>query len=415
MAEIIPFKGILYNVSKVSIGDVLAPPYDIITPEHQEELYRKSPLNIVRVDFGKEQPGDNETDNKYTRSKNYLETWVNEGILIRSEKPSFYAYEMSYRINGEEKRLLGFLGLVKIEELGKGTIYPHECTYSKPKTDRLTLLKTCEANTSPIFSLYKSSEKDVSTLLSRIATTKPYIKARDTGGAIHRLWCIDEKKDIEIITKKLDSKTVFIADGHHRYETAFEFQKEMKEKRPSSTGNEPFNYVLMFLANMSDEGLTILPTHRLVNEIPDDTHRRLSEFFEIEPVHADFEITKRISGRNRVFGFFQNEDDVWYLLKYKRGTFSELNSDLRQIDVFILHDLILKKILQANDIGYEMDIHKAIGKVRKGQFRAAFFINPTKVEDVERAALSSIRMPPKSTYFFPKLLTGIVINKFLNR
>jgi len=409
MAEIIPFKGILYNVSKVSIGDVLAPPYDIITPEHQEELYRKSPFNIVRIDFGKEQPGDDETDNKHTRSKKYLEAWIKEGILIRSEKPSFYAYEMSYRINGEVKRLLGFLGLVKIEELGKGTIYPHECTYSKPKTDRLNLLRSCEANTSPIFSLYKSSEKDVSSLLSRIALAKPYIETHDTGGALHRLWQIDEKKDSEIITKELDSKPIFIADGHHRYETAFEFQKEMKEKRPSSTGNEPFNYVLMFLANIGDEGLTILPTHRLVKEIPDDTNARLSEFFEIEPVQTDFEIAKKISGRNRVFGFFQNGDNVWYLLKYKHGTFSELNSDLRQIDVFILHDLVLKKILHVNDIGYEMDVHKAVDKVRKGQFRAAFFINPTKVEDVERAALSSVRMPPKSTYFFPKLLTGIVI------
>jgi len=414
MAEIIPFKGILYNVSKVSIGDVLAPPYDIITPEHQEELYRKSPFNIVRIDFGKEQPGDNETDNKYTRSKNNLEAWIKKGILIRSEKPSFYAYEMSYRINGKVKRLLGFLGLVKIEELGKGTIYPHECTYSKPKTDRLNLLRICEANTSPIFSLYKSSEKGVSSLLSRIAVTQPYIEARDTGGAFHRLWQIDEKKDSEIITKELDSKPIFIADGHHRYETAFEFQKEMKEKRPSSTGNEPFNYVLMFLANIVDEGLTILPTHRLVKEIPDDTNARLSEFFEIEPVQTDFEIAKKISGRNRVFGFLQNGDKFWYLLKYKHGTFSELNSDLRQIDVFILHNLVLKKILHINDIGYEMDLHTAIDKVRKGQFRAAFFINPTKVEDVERAALSSVRMPPKSTYFFPKLLTGIVINRFLN-
>jgi len=414
MAEIIPFKGILYNVSKVSVGDVLAPPYDIITPEHQEELYRKSPFNIVRIDFGKEQHGDDETDNKYTMSKKYLEAWIKEGILIRSEKPSFYAYEMSYRINGEVKRLLGFLGLVKIEELGKGTIYPHECTYSKPKTDRLNLLRTCEANTSPIFSLYKSSEKDVSSLLLRIASAKPYIEAHDTGGALHRLWQINEKKDSEIITKELDSKSIFIADGHHRYETAFEFQKEMKEKRPSSTGDEPFNYVLMFLANIGDEGLTILPTHRLVKEIPDDTNARLSEFFEIETVQTDFEIAKKISGRNRVFGFFQNGDNVWYLLKYKHGTFSELNSDLRQIDVFILHDLVLKKILHINDIGYEMDVHKAVDKVRKGQFRAAFFINPTRVEDVEWAALSSVRMPPKSTYFFPKLLTGIVINRFLN-
>jgi uncharacterized protein (DUF1015 family) len=204
MAEIVPFRGILYNVSKVSAEDVLAPPYDIITPEYQEELYRKSPYNIVRVDLGKEQHGDTETDNRYTRARSYIEAWINEGVLVRSTRPSFYAYEMSYRINEEEKQLLGFLGLVKIEELGKGSIHPHECTYSKPKQDRLNLLRSCEANISPIFSLYKSAEKQISTLLSGISATQPYIEARDTAGSVHRLWQIDETKDIEIIKKELE-------------------------------------------------------------------------------------------------------------------------------------------------------------------------------------------------------------------
>ncbi len=412
MAEIVPFRGILYNVSKVSIEDALAPPYDIITPECQEELYRKSPYNIVRVDLGKEQHGDSETDNRYTRARRYLEAWRQEGILIRSKRPAFYAYEMSYRINEEEKRLLGFLGLVKLEELGKGSIHPHECTYSKPKQDRLNLLRSCEANISPIFSLYKSAGNRISTLLSRITMAEPYIEARDAAGAVHRLWQIDEKKDIEIIKKELEDKAVFIADGHHRYETAFEFQREMREKRTSSTGTEPFDYVLMFLANMLDEGLTILPTHRLLKEIPADPNTMLSEYFEIEPVEADFDIANRISGKRRIFGFFQNGSEVWYILKYKKGNLSEVCPDLREVDVIILHELVLKKIFKVTDIGYEMDVNNALDKVRSGQFSAAFFLNPTKVEDVEKAALSSVRMPPKSTYFYPKLLTGIVINKF---
>jgi uncharacterized protein (DUF1015 family) len=414
MAEIVPFRGILYNVSNVSIGDVLAPPYDLITPEYQEELYRKSPYNVVRIDFGKEQPADSEADNKYTRAKGYLGKWINERILIISEKPSFYAYEMSYAIDGGGKRLIGFLGLVKIEELGKGKIHPHECTYSKPKQDRLNLLRTCEANTSPIFSLYKSKEKELSTLLSEVTQTRPYIEAADAAGAIHRLWQIDRKEDIEMIKEELRDKDIFIADGHHRYETSLEFQREMREKRSSPAGSEPFDYVLMFLANMLDGGLTILPTHRLVREIPEDIHIRLSEYFEIEPVGTDFNIAKRISGRKYVFGFFQNRDEMWYLLAFKGRNLSEVHPALREIDVIILHDLVLKEILKVEDIDYEMDVEKALEKVRSGMFRAVLFLNPTKVEDVEKAAFTSVRMPPKSTYFYPKLLTGMVINSFLD-
>jgi uncharacterized protein (DUF1015 family) len=414
MAEIIPFRGILYNVSKVSIEDVLAPPYDLITPIYREELYRKSPYNVVRIDSGKEQPGDTDADNKYIRARRYLEEWLNENILIRSKRPLFYAYEMSYRTDGKEKRLIGFLGLVKLEELGKGKIHPHECTYSKPKQDRLDLLRKCEANTSPIFSLYKSPDKKVSTLLSEFTKIRPYIEVADADGAIHRLWPIDGERDTEVIKEELRNKDIFIADGHHRYETALEFQREIKRRRGFAKDNELFDYVLMFLANMLEEGLTILPTHRLVKEIPEDINIRLSEYFEIEPINGDFDIPTRISGRKYAFGFFKNRDEIWYLLKFKGGNLSDVPAVLREIDIIVLHDLVLKKVLREVDIDYEMNVMKAIGKVRGGEFSAAFFLNPTRVEDVEKAAFSLIRLPPKSTYFYPKLLTGIVINSFLD-
>ncbi len=412
MAEIIPFRGILYNVSKVSAEDVLAPPYDLITPEYQEELYQRSLYNVVRIDFGKEQPGDNETDNKYTRAKRYLKKWVEEGIMLMSETPSFYAYEMSYTSDGEEKRLVGFLGLVRLEELGKGKIHPHEATYSKPKQDRLNLLRTCRANTSPIFSLYKSPDKKISAILFSITQTKPYLEAVDAAGAAHRIWQIDKRQEIEAIQEELRNKDIFIADGHHRYETSIEFQKEMRSKQTTPPGSEPFDYVLMFLANMADPGITILPTHRLVKKIPEDIDRSLSEYFEIEPVEEGFDILKSLSGRRYVFGFFQNSDDLWYLLRFKGNNLTEIHPALREVEVIILHELVLKKALEGGDIDYEMEEKKALDKVRNGQYRAAFFLNPTRVEDVEKAAFTSVRMPPKSTYFFPKLLTGVVINLF---
>jgi uncharacterized protein (DUF1015 family) len=411
MANIKPFRGILYNVSKVSVEDVLAPPYDIITPEFREALYMQSPNNIVRIDFGREEPGDNETENKYVRARRYLDAWIDEGVFIRSGNPSYYVYEMSYKIGGVRKSLLGFLGLVELEELGKGSVFPHECTHSKPKQDRLNLMKACEANTSPIFSLYKSSDRQVSDLLSGTAGTKPYIEASDVSGDVHRLWKIDQEAQVAVITKELIEKSIFIADGHHRYETAYEFYREMRSKDPS--GGKAFDHVLMFLADMRDEGLTILPTHRLLKTVPGDMDRILSEYFLIEPVEEDFDIAKKLSGRKDVFGFYRKGDRVWYMLTYKGGgNLSDVPENLQDIDVIILHELIFKKMLHTTDIGYEMDVDRVLDKIRNGQFEAAFFLNPTKVEDVEKSALSSVRMPPKSTYFYPKLMTGLVINKF---
>jgi len=412
VTEIISFKGLLYNVSKVAIGDVLAPPYDIITPELRESLYAKDTHNIVRIDFGREEPGDNETENKYTRAKRFLESWIKDGVLVRSDKPSFYAYEITYTIHGVRKRLQGFLCLVKLEELGRGSIYLHECTHSNPKRDRLNLLKACEANTSPIFSLYKSSAEGISGILSKIALTRPYLQAADLSGNLHRLWQINLPEEIEIIQKELADKAVFIADGHHRYETSFEYQREMSIKKGPSSGEKPYDYTLMFLANLMDEGITILPTHRLIKEIPKQIHRMISRYFEIETVANDFDIGTRLSGRKNVFGYFREREKAWSILTYRGGNLSEVDPDLRGIDVIILHEVIFKKILTNAEIGYEMDIAKALDRVNQGEYEAAFFLNPTRVEDVEKSALSSMRMPPKSTYFYPKLLTGLVLNRW---
>lgn len=412
MAEIIPFKGLLYDVSKVAIEDVIAPPYDIITPELRESLYTKSPHNIVRIDFGKEEPGDNETENKYARAKRFFDVWIKDGVLIRSDKPSFYAYEMIYTIHGVRKRLPGFLCLVKLEELGKGSIYPHECTHSNPKRDRLNLLKACKANTSPIFSLYKSQANGISGILQRVTLTKPYLQAADISDNLHRLWQIDRTEEIETIQQELADKAVLIADGHHRYETSFEYQREVSIKKGSSSGRKSYDYTLMFLANLIDEGITILPTHRLIKTIPKDIHERISRYFEIEMVTNDFDIHKRLFGRKNVFGFFKRQEKAWFILTYRGENLSEVHPGLRDIDVIILHEMIFKKILSNAEISYEMDISKALDQVNHGEYEAAFFLNPTRVEDVEKSALSSMKMPPKSTYFYPKLLTGLVLNRW---
>ena len=415
MAEVVPFKGVLFNVpriSKVSGEDLLAPPYDIITPEDREKLYEKSEYNIVRIDFGKEFPGDDQAVNKYVRAKKTLDVWLKDGVLLPSDKPSFYSYEITYMIHGKEQTLRGFLGRVLLEELGKGNIHPHECTHSKPKKDRLDLMRACKANISPIFSLYNSTSGNTSSALSDINRMQPYMEARDREGSVHRLWQIEDRELISSIQSELRGKPVFIADGHHRYETALEYRKEMHEKEGPSEKPRPYDYVLMFLANMSDEGLTVLPTHRLVKRTvsPVDLES-LSTDFEIRQIAGDFDIPEKISERKGIFGLYTGGDS-WYKLTYRGQGVPDAAPALKNLDVTILHELIFKKLGIVGDIAYEMDVSTCIKSVKENTCSAAFFLNPTGVEDVERVALSSLRMPPKSTYFYPKLLTGLVLNIF---
>ncbi|MDP3049153.1 MAG: DUF1015 domain-containing protein [Thermodesulfovibrionales bacterium] len=425
MTEIIPFRGILYNTSKVKGEDVVAPPYDIITPEYKETLYSKSPYNIVRIDFGKELEGDNELQNKYTRAANNLNSWLKHGILLASKAPAFYAYEIDYRVKEKPQKLRGFFGLVRLEELGSG-VYPHECTHSKPKADRLNLLRICRANISPIFSLYNSPEKKASEIINRVMLRKPYMEAKDSDGAIHRLWVLEAEKDIETIQNDLKGKPVFIADGHHRYETALEFQREMNKSQESGVRSQeknselqtlnsrlkPWDYVLMFLANMSDEGLTILPAHRLVKNLPENSLDILSGYFAIEILSSQDDITGALSGCGHAIGFCHRNSDNLYLLRHKGSGLENINPALKGLDVTILHELIFKKLLNIAEVAYEMDTAETREMVRKGIYDGAFFLNPTGVKDVERVALSGERMQPKSTYFYPKLLTGMVMYKF---
>jgi uncharacterized protein (DUF1015 family) len=415
LAEVIPFNGVLYNVpliSKESGGELLAPPYDIITPEFREDLYQRSPYNIVRIDFGKELPGDDSSRNKYTRAKDFLDEWLREGVLVRSERPCFYSYEISYKIGNNDKILGGFLGLVRLEELGKGNIHPHEYTHSKPKKDRLNLMRLCGANISPIFSVYRGNEKTAS-VMATARHSRPRIEARDPDGAVHRLWEVSDAKAIALLENELRGKAIFIADGHHRYETALAYQREMRAKSGSSGSPGPYDYVLMFLADMADEGLTILPTHRLVKKIPPDALELLSTDFRVEEMKNDFAISPAIAGQRDVYGFYTG-GETWYRLSYKGEGIHGVPAALRDLDVTILHDLIFKQLLDIENVSYEMDVQKCLQAVRDSAFAAAFFLNPTRVEDVEKVALASLRMPPKSTYFYPKLMTGMVLNIFNN-
>ncbi len=273
----------------------------------------------------------------------------------------------------------------------------------------------CNANLSPVFSIYNSQRRGYLDIFDRCLSTPPCIAVADLMGAEHRMWIIDDPDDVRVIREELKGTPIYIADGHHRYETALTYQKEMKAKNPAHTGSEPYNYVMMYLVNMVDGGLTVLPAHRLVRELADTGAsgflKHLEQFFEIRSIDADRDITSEIAGLEHAIGVAVHGERKHFILLYRGKDLTDVPEPLRGLDVTLLHDLIFKKLYNVHGVDYEMDPGVCLSKVRDGSRQAAFFLNPTRVEDMERVARACLRMPPKSTYFFPKILTGFVINR----
>jgi len=408
--DVYPFKGILYNYPFVEKGDYLvSPPYDIITPEIRESLYEKCEFNIVRIDYGKDYPQDNSTYNRYTRAVEYLKDWLSKGILKYFTEEAFYLYEVEYKVENEPRIMKGIIGKVRITDLCKG-VYPHEETHSNPKQDRLNLLRYCKVNLSPIFSLYNKPEINLDNIFKNYKTSFPYLKAKDMDGFEHRMWIIDNKEDIEKISKYLKNIPIYIADGHHRYETSLQYMKERQKIFKNSSDNL-YNYVMMYLVNIADGGLTILPTHRLVSGLnkKNEILSCLKKYFDIIPVERN-EIVKHIKCYEHAIGAVFKEYNNSFVLIFKNKEFPNVDEPLKKLDVVILHEIILKKLYDIKEISFEMDPVLALEKVNKGEYEAAFFLNPTKVEEIEIVAKNCLRMPPKSTFFYPKILTGFVLN-----
>ncbi len=413
MTEVKPFKAILYNNQKVNGDEVVCPPYDIITPEMKDALYEKSPYNVIRIDFGKDLVGDNEKENRYTRAKAFLEGWLKEGILTQSSREAYYLYQVSYRVGNKPVVMTGIFGAVRITELCKG-VFPHEATHSKPKADRLNLMKHCRANLSPIFSIYRSPRNSHIGIYRKYTSRPPYLSATDMDGFTHSMWIIDSEEDVRTIKQELSDVEVYIADGHHRYETALEYQRLMQQSNPSHTGEEPYNFVLMYLVNIQMGGLTILPTHRIVKGVQinqDELLNSLSELFTVQKISDAKDLCSAISSYNHAIGMAFGNSPEGYILSFSSIDSADIEPPLRSLDVTVLHEIIIKKLIKAEQVVYEMNPELVMEGIRGHKNRIAFFLNPTRVEDVERVAKACLRMPPKATYFYPKILTGFVINR----
>ncbi len=439
MATITPFRGIVYNQEKAgTIASLVCPPYDIISPAEQQELYRKNPHNVIRLEFGLESPGDMETDNRYTRASALLDEWSKTGILLQSGSPAVYVYEMDYAAGNAVKKLRGFICLVKLEDYDSGIVKPHETTLSGPKTDRLNLLRACRASFSQIFSLFSDPQAKVVAILTK-ASGRPNMEVKNSDGVTHRVWTLTDAKDIAAITAELDDKPFFIADGHHRYDTALNYRNERRKAAGTFTGSEPYNYVAMFLARLEDPGLTILPAHRALFNLNDFHPRRfeddLNRYFDIERI--DFDRKSETKDRRtildtlahradhaHVFGMRVRGEHSYYLLTLRNeadmdALLPDKSPAYRRLDVSILHHLIIDKLLGIKmethklglNIEYVKDAGEADKRVHDGTAEIVFFMNPTKVSEVKDVAAAGERMPQKATYFYPKLLTGLVMHK----
>jgi uncharacterized protein (DUF1015 family) len=439
MATIIPFRGIVYNLNKAgSISNLVCPPYDIISQAEQQELYRKSSYNIVRLEYGLESPGDTEEDNRYTRAAALLNDWFKMDILHQSQDPTIYIYEMEYAVGSILKKLRGLVCLVRIEDYDSGIVKPHETTLSGPKTDRLNLLRACKASFSQIFSLFSDPHGKVSGILAK-TNSKPEMEAKNGDGVMHRMWSVTDKKDIEAIVREMMDKPFFIADGHHRYDTALTYRNERRKAANIITGEEPYNYVAMYLARLEDPGLTILPAHRALFNLTDFNPKRfeddLNRYFNIERIDFDKK-SERADRRTvldtlahradhaRVFGMRVKGEHSYYLLTLRNESdmdalLPDKSRAYRRLDVSILHHLVIDKLL-----GIKMETHKlglnieyikeadtAVKRVQDGSVDIIFLMNPTKVNEVKDVAAAGERMPQKATYFYPKLLTGLVMSK----
>jgi uncharacterized protein (DUF1015 family) len=434
MANLIPFRGVLYDPAAVKdLGKVVAPPYDIIDAEYQRALHARHPHNIIRLELGEDKPGDTPAENRYSRAAAALTTWLSSGVMKRDVDPSIYLLMIEYQppssLPGTRRTLKGFLSTVELEEFGTGRIFPHENTRSAAKADRLSLLEACRANFSPIFSLYSDPDGRVLDLLERsVDLNKPRIDFHDDEGFRQRLWSLSDPTVLAQAGAMMKGKPLFIADGHHRYETALRYRDLRRASMRSSAGRQPHDAVMMLFSSLEDPGLTVLPTHRvLTTPVGDARHvtALLSDtfLFHDTPVSGNdrdarerFVHELRARGRSKVvFGLVLRGADAYVLLELRPERYPGPGTSERdKLDVSLLQQLVITKLCpttaEQEAIVYTKDDDEALDLVRNGKAEGALLLNPTKVSEVQAVAASGGRMPHKSTYFFPKPLTGLVIN-----
>jgi uncharacterized protein (DUF1015 family) len=436
MAEIHPFRALHYDPSRVQgLCDVVTQPYDKISPEMQSRYYQSSPFNLVRVIRGQTHADDDPQDNVYLRAARHFHQWIEDRILVSEAEPALYPYNQEYELPGwpgSKKVRRGFIALCRLEDYSARTIHPHEETLSAPKTDRLELLKVTHAHFGQIFVLYSDPAGLVESLLAEQAREKPWEQVTDEYQTLHSVWRIYEPRTIQRVVAAMADKKLVIADGHHRYETALAYRDYCRNREIPDNRAE---YVMMTFVRMEADGLTILPTHRLVHSVPAfawaEFLSQARSIFDAEefPARGEghdwenrfLENLARAGREGPAFGAYAGPGKL-ALLRLR----SDLNLDcalndlplpLRRLDVMLLHRLVLQQILgidrqavrEEKNLAYHREFPAAAAAVDKGQAQLCLLLNPTPVQAVRENALAGLTLPQKSTDFYPKLLSGLAI------
>ena len=415
MAEVLPFRGLLYDPRAGRADDLVAPPYDVITPSDRAALEAKSPYNIVRVDLP-------QGEDKYAKAARELRRWVEEGVLRRDAAPALYRYHQVFSVAGKEHTRKGFICRVRLRRFAEGVVLPHERTLSGPRLDRLELMRACRANLSQVFGLYPDPRGSVDGELSATESAAPAIEARLAPGVVHRIWRLTDPAAHRRIAEVMAEKKIYIADGHHRYETMLALRDELRPQARSP--RSAIEYGSMFLTAMEDPGLQILPTHRVVHGLAgfdlEAVLRRLRERFDVEQVEAAGAEKLRALLAKRERSYLLASGDRLSLLTLRPGEERTVPGPevLRTLDVPILHALILEEILgidraaqeRQTNLRYLKDFQAALEEGRRPDVQAAFLLNPTRIEQLKAVADAGEVMPQKSTFFYPKLASGLVLD-----
>lgn len=425
MAVVKTFKGVLYNQERITnLSDVISPPYDVISPADQNLYYEKHPNNVVRLILPKEDESTS-LGSKYETSAADLNKWISDGTLVMDSEDAFYVIRQQYTVDGVKRVRLGFTCAVRLEDYSEGTVRPHENILAKPLDDRLNMLRFTKSNYDSVFGLY--SDANVQNMLTDIVQSAPNASAIDNDGVICELWKITDANIQQKIISSMADKSIMIADGHHRYAAALAYRNEMRAKTGVVDPNADYEYVMMTLVSLEDSGLIILPTHRLVRNIANfDSNKFLSQ------IGRNFEITESLPEKlmldveslfnsGHAFGLYTNGKAYTLLLKPDCDPVKIINisgSDaLKNLDVTILHSLILEKHLgigvqqmsSQSNLSYTRKASEAINMVDNGDYQMAFLMNTTRISEVKAITEAGEKMPQKSTFFYPKLLTGMVI------
>lgn len=430
MPDIQAFRAVRYDLGHVgSLSDVIAPPYDVIGPELQEQLYKRHPANVVRLILNREEPGDDDANNRYSRAAKFLRNWRSQGVLFTEPDPALYVYHQFFTYAGQSYTRRGFMARVRLERFGQGKIYPHEETMAGPKQDRLLLTRACRANLSQVFGLYPDPGAKAQRVVDAAVADKTPLEATDHLGVVHRLWPVTDLSVIATVSGILGPKPAFIADGHHRYETACNYRDELAAAGPLPP-THPANFVLMMLVGMNDPGMIVMPTHRLFRGLPAmssaELVSRLGDCFTTRIAGEGSDLAHTVweeieyGGEQGTLALYTAADERWVVANVTDAgrrrlalVASDHSEPWRGLGVAILHRLVIDTLLAQPNLPKPRYVHlvdEVVESLQSDEFQLAALVMPATVQHIRTISEHQERMPAKSTYFYPKLQSGLVIN-----